>query len=97
MSVELGIPKELPKAAQIMIYPDSVVRDSSIGSLIGVGEQILGREPKPGSIEHWQGREITIDCDPPQTVQGDGEIWGETPVSAKVLPGVLPILTSGEQ
>lgn len=73
------------------------VRDARIGSLVAVGKQISGREPKPGDVEHWQGREITIDCDPPQTVQVDGEIWDPTPLSASVLPGVLPILTSGVQ
>ena len=70
-----------------------VMRDASIGSLISIGKQISGREPKPGAVEHWQGREITIECDPPQTVQVDGEVWDPTPLSASVLPGVLPILT----
>jgi diacylglycerol kinase (ATP) len=70
-----------------------VVRDASISSWIAVGDQILGREPKPGAFKHWQGREIRIECDPPQTVQVDGEIWAPTPLSAKVLPGVLPVLT----
>ena len=74
-----------------------VVRDASISSWIAVGDQVLGREPKPGAVKHWQGREIRIECDPPQTVQGDGEIWDPTPISAKVLPGVLPILTIPEQ
>ena len=70
-----------------------VVRDASIGSLIAVGKQISGRKPKQGAVEHWQGREITIECDPPQTVQVDGEVWDPTPLSANVLPAVLPILT----
>jgi diacylglycerol kinase (ATP) len=70
-----------------------VVRDASVGSLVAVSKEILGRKPNPDDVKHWQGREITIECDPPQTVQGDGEIWDPTPVSAKVLPGVLPILT----
>lgn len=69
-----------------------VVRDDSISSLVAVGEQILGKQADPKAFKHWQGREITIVCDPPQTIQGDGEVWGETPVSASVLPGVLPIL-----
>ena len=43
------------------------------------------------SIIYW--REISIHTDPPTVVQGDGETWGETPVTAKVLPGLLPILT----
>ena len=39
-----------------------------------------------------QGREITIDTDPDQPVWSDGEYLGRTPVSVKVLPGVLPIV-----
>ena len=46
------------------------------------------------AVKIWQGREISIKCDPPQPIQGDGEIWGETPVSARVLPGVLPVLVN---
>jgi len=70
-----------------------VVRDSSVGSLLAVGGQVLGRDASPDAIKNWQGREIQVECDPPQAVQGDGENWGDTPMSAKVLPGVLPILT----
>jgi len=70
-----------------------VVRDASIGSLVAVGKQMTGRVPKSGAVEHRQGREITIHCDSAQTVQVDGEIIDPTPLSASVLPGVLPILT----
>ncbi|MFC2055103.1 diacylglycerol/lipid kinase family protein [Chloroflexota bacterium] len=69
-----------------------IVRDARVGSWIALGKSMRGHE-EPGAIKHWQGREIAIECDPPQTVQGDGEVWDPTPVSAKVLPGVLPILT----
>ena len=74
-----------------------VVRDSSVGSLLAVGGQVLGHESSSDAIKHWQGREIKIECDPPQTVQGDGEIWGPTPISIKVLPGVMPVLVPGEE
>jgi YegS/Rv2252/BmrU family lipid kinase len=73
-----------------------IMRDASVGSLVALGESMRGRE-KPGAVKHWQGREIKIECDPPQTVQGDGEIWDPTPVSAKVLPGVLPVMTTPEK
>jgi diacylglycerol kinase family enzyme len=71
-----------------------VVRDASIGSLMAVGDSILGRKANPDDFKHWQGREIRIESDPPQPVTGDGEMWDDTPVSAKVLPGVLPVLTN---
>jgi diacylglycerol kinase family enzyme len=63
-----------------------LVRDASISSLIAVGEEIFHRDFDPEAVKHWQGREIEIECDPPQTIQGDGEIWDPTPVLAKVLP-----------
>ncbi len=74
-----------------------VVRDASVGSLLAVGGAVLGRDANPMPSKHWQGREITVVCDPPQTVQGDGEVWDPTPVTAKVLPGVLPILVPPDE
>jgi dual specificity MAP kinase phosphatase len=41
---------------------------------------------------HWQGREIAVESDPPQPVISDGESIGDTPVSARVLPGTLKVL-----
>jgi YegS/Rv2252/BmrU family lipid kinase len=71
----------------------TVIRDNSISALIAQGEQMRGKEPNPDALRHWQGREIQIECDPPQAIQGDGEVWGQTPISVKVLPGALPVLT----
>jgi YegS/Rv2252/BmrU family lipid kinase len=70
-----------------------IVRDAKVGSWIALGKSMLGHEDQD-AVKHWQGREIYIKCDPPQDVQGDGEIWGQTPVSVQVLPGVLPIMTT---
>ena len=69
-----------------------IVRDAKVGSLIALGKSMRGHE-EPGAVKHWQGREINIVCDLPQEIEGDGELWDQTPISAKVLPGVLPILT----
>lgn len=44
------------------------------------------------AYQHWQGREIMVTADPPQPVHGDGEVWGETPVSVKVLPQAVSVL-----
>jgi YegS/Rv2252/BmrU family lipid kinase len=70
-----------------------LISDDTVGGLIAAGAKIVGQEIQSEGFFHWQGREIAIECDPPQTVQGDGEIWGQTPVSVQVLPGVLPIMT----
>ena len=69
-----------------------IVRDDTLSSLVDVADQILELDKHSDAVKHWQGREISISADPPQLTQGDGEIWEETPISIKVLPGVLPIL-----
>ena len=74
-----------------------VVRDASISSWIAVGDQILGREPKPGAVKHWQGREISIECDPPQTVKENGEVWYRSPISIMVLPWAMRVTVPGEE
>lgn len=66
--------------------------DASIKSLNALADSVLDIDNQSEAIKIWQGREISIECDPPQPMQGDGEIWGETPISARVLPGVLPVL-----
>lgn len=68
--------------------------DVSIKSLNALADSILDIDNTSDAVKIWQGREISIECDPPQPIQGDGEIWGETPVSASVLPGVLPVLVN---
>jgi YegS/Rv2252/BmrU family lipid kinase len=44
------------------------------------------------AYQRWQGREISVVADPPQTLHADGEVWGETPVSVKVLPQAVSVL-----
>jgi YegS/Rv2252/BmrU family lipid kinase len=73
-----------------------IVRDAGFSSTISAVASMADKAPDPNSFYHWQGREISIVVDPPQVVQGDGEMWGESPVMAKVIPGVLPILTPGK-
>jgi len=69
-----------------------VVRDAHIRSFIAVGAALGGAQPNPEYIDHWQAREIYIEADPPQPVQVDGEMMGETPVSISVQPGLVGVL-----
>ena len=41
----------------------------------------------------WQAREIRIEADPPQPVNGDGELWGNTPIMIRVIPAAVHVLT----
>lgn len=53
---------------------------------------VLGREPTTSRVQRWRAHTIAIDADPPQQVQGDGNVFGETPLRAHVAPGALQIL-----
>jgi YegS/Rv2252/BmrU family lipid kinase len=71
-----------------------IVRDASLSSLSMVGDSLLGKEIDQKAVKHWQFREIHIECDPPQIVQVDGEVFDPTPaITVRVLPGMLPVLT----
>ena len=54
---------------------------------------ITGKPYDADAFHHWRAKEITVDCDPPQSVIGDGENWGKTPITIRNLPGALDIIT----
>ena len=43
-------------------------------------------------LEHYQGREIVVEADPPQTISIDGEVIEPTPLTASILPGALNVI-----
>ena len=45
-----------------------------------------------GNVRYARGRVVTVETDPVQPVQLDGEAAGETPFTAEILPGSLRIL-----
>ncbi|MFC2037121.1 diacylglycerol/lipid kinase family protein [Chloroflexota bacterium] len=65
----------------------------SLASALG---SIADKPLNPDKFHHWQAREITIATDPVQEVIGDGESWGETPITMKVLPGAVRVIAPGE-
>ncbi len=71
-----------------------IVRSTRVRAWIAVGAVLGGIELDADDILHMQAREITIEADPPQPVQMDGELAGETPVSIRVVPGLVRILTA---
>jgi diacylglycerol kinase (ATP) len=64
----------------------------SLASALG---SIMDTPLDPDRFHHWQAKEITIATDAPQAVIGDGEAWGETPVTMKVLPGAVRVIGPG--
>ena len=43
-------------------------------------------------LRYARGTEVTIEADPPEPVQFDGDLAGETPVTAVVEPGAIRVM-----
>jgi diacylglycerol kinase (ATP) len=85
-----------------------VVRRANLEVLLALATRAIGSdrdlakhkptmdaEEEAGPIQHWQAREITVEVDPPQPVEVDGEALGETPFQVTVIPGAVGIVVPG--
>jgi YegS/Rv2252/BmrU family lipid kinase len=71
-----------------------VVRKANLSLLKLIVVTLLKRE-RPDNlelVEHWQGKEIGVSSNPPQTVQCDGEILEKIPLHIKVIPEAIKVL-----
>jgi YegS/Rv2252/BmrU family lipid kinase len=55
-----------------------------------------GRDVVLMKNERQPARRIVIDADPPQPLQLDGEVWGTTPATIEVVPGVAQVIVPTE-
>lgn len=85
----------------VSLIPDADVSDGYFNVLVwrdidlstsSVAASIRNKETVADLYHHWRAKEITIETDQPQPIQGDGEVWGPTPISIKVLPGAMRVL-----
>ncbi len=81
-----------------------VLRKADLGSLINLAARLAGMGENPAVLPHYHASQVSIDADPPQVVQADGEIVGKTPVQVSLVPRALQIIVprlvttdSGEQ
>ena len=85
----------------VSLIPETDVSDGYFDVLVwrdidlspsAVVTSIKNKETLSDVYKHWRAKEITIETDQPQPIQGDGEVWGPTPISIKVLPGAMRVL-----
>jgi diacylglycerol kinase (ATP) len=69
-----------------------VVTKANLASLIAVATSIVTGNENIEPLQHWQVKEVTLVSDPPQTVQGDGEVLGQTPVRARIVPQAFKVI-----
>ncbi|RPI31813.1 MAG: diacylglycerol kinase family lipid kinase [Chloroflexota bacterium] len=72
-----------------------VLRENAIIPLLTHGMEHAIRHSSD-LFYHWQGRQIYIESDPPQSVHIDGEIVGTTPIEIGILPKAIRVLAPGE-
>ncbi len=71
-----------------------LIRDKSFQSFVAIGKSIATSTPSSDAVHHWQAQEIQIRTEPSQKIQVDGEIGWETPISIKVIPGAVNVITA---
>jgi YegS/Rv2252/BmrU family lipid kinase len=77
------------------IRPDDGLLDVLVfkKDILSIAGDLLEEWREPGHLfQAGQGREITVKADPPQPVFVDGELIGETPVTAVIAPKALPVI-----
>jgi YegS/Rv2252/BmrU family lipid kinase len=71
---------------------DFYVVSDGLRSIRNISRYVLKVGSAKAGVYHWQGREITLEADPAQNVWIDGEQYGQTPITAKVLPKALEVV-----
>jgi diacylglycerol kinase family enzyme len=71
---------------------DIVLLGEGLKGLASALDRAAGLDEQWG-ISHWQGREVTIESDPVKPVWCDGEPFGDTPKTIRIVPGAVQILT----
>ena len=69
-----------------------VVSKTDLPSLVSMAISVVSGHQDPPALQHWQVQDVLVEAEPPQSVQMDGEIIGQTPVRIKVLPEAVCLI-----
>lgn len=69
-----------------------VLRKMDLVQLFSLAASIVGGNELKDPALHWQVKSVTIESDPVQSTQADGEMWGESPVQIDINKGGLKVL-----
>ncbi len=72
-----------------------ILRQADFSSLITLAARIAGAPDNTEIMPHWHARQVTVEADPPQTVQADGDVIGLTPVKINVTPQAVRVIVPG--
>jgi YegS/Rv2252/BmrU family lipid kinase len=86
---------EVPKSVDISVSDgllDIFMANNDRESRRAIANYVLTSGKNQTNIHHWQAKEITIEADPPQPVWIDGEPFGQTPLTATVVPQAIQVV-----
>ncbi len=86
---------DLPKVGDVSIsdgYLDLFVVTKGIRPLRAVTHHMFHLGEWQGGVNHYRGKEITLETEPPQDVWLDGDIDGKTPFTTSSMPEALQIV-----
>ncbi len=69
-----------------------VLRKMDLIQLFSLAATIVGGNELKDQAYHWQVKSVSIEADPVQSTQADGEIWGVSPLEIQVKKDALQVL-----
>ncbi len=91
-SSSLGLPGlTLAKKASVSdgLLDVIVLTDMNIGTLMQAAANAMGLAE---DLPHWQSKSVKLEADPPQSIECDGEIIHDTPVTASIVPNAVRVI-----
>ncbi|MDD5370921.1 MAG: diacylglycerol kinase family lipid kinase [Anaerolineaceae bacterium] len=73
-----------------------IVRKADVPTLVDIATTVRTGGINPETMPHWQARQVTVTCHPPEAITADGELLGKTPVSLRILPDPVTIIVPPE-
>ena len=69
-----------------------VLRKMDLLQLFSLAASIVGGTELKDPALHWQVKSVSIQSDPIQSTQADGEMWGESPIDIEIKKDALQVL-----
>jgi len=72
-----------------------IFRHADLAAMITVSAAMVSpnaEATESPELKHYQGREIVVEADPPQTISIDGEVIEPTTLTASILPGAVNVV-----
>jgi diacylglycerol kinase family enzyme len=96
----LGIPtlENSPETADpdAALMDIAIIRRVDLPTLVNLATTLTTGGINPDTLPHWQAHRVVVHADPPQAIQADGEVVGETPVSVQIIPQPVNVIVPEE-